>query len=321
MNTGKRRMHAAWALAASLTVVAAIGTSLPAGAQDAPVQRQVSPGPVAASGVGVASIGPGLPATTPMTDLLTRMDALETQMARLTAQNEELANRQHQIESRPGTAPAAATTPTMGPPNDAGTTAPVASTALAPVPIVPKSAIKSAVKSGNASNLSAMTGGISDRTDEAHAAGPARASAQRIAAVKAVIKPQSRDAGLDEYSYGFRLYTAKLYPEAAQQLKLYIDKYPKDVHISHARNLLGRTYLDDGKPRDAAPWFLTNYKTDPHGPRAADSLLNLAAAMRQLGDDSRACIALNEFSANYAADAQGRLRQDYAKTRGGLTCN
>ena len=76
-----------------------------------------------------------------------------------------------------------------------------------------------------------------------------------------------------------------------------------------------------GKPRDAAPWFLTNYKTDPHGLRAADSLLNLAEAMRQLGDNSRACIAMNEFAATYTAEAQGRLSGEYDKTRGGLTCS
>ena len=48
-------------------------------------------------------------------------------------------------------------------------------------------------------------------------------------------------------------------------------------------------------------------------PRAADSLLNLAEAMRQQGDDNRACIALNEFAATYAAEARGRLRPDYAQ--------
>jgi len=256
-----------------------------------------------------------------MTDLLTRMDALETQIARLTAQNEELANRQHQIEAKLGNVPAPP--PQMGPTLGSATTAtdalpaaaPAAPAVAAPVPLPANP------KSATAGNLSAMTGGASARARDENLAGPAHPSAQRIAAVKAVIKPQTGDAGLDEYSYGFRLYTAKLYPEAAQQLKLYIDKYPRDGQISHARNLLGRAYLDDGKPRDAAAWFLMNYKSDPHGARAADSLLNLAAAMRQLGDGSRACIALNEFSATYAAEAQGRLRQDYAKTRGGLTCS
>ncbi len=301
MNSGTPGMRAAWAIMASL---AAMSPSLPACAQDAPARR-----PIAAGATAPDSASPDLPATTPMTDLLTRMDALETQVARLTAQNEELTNRQHQMEARLVNAASPAAPGTMGP------------TIATPAAATPAPALVPPPESASASNLSAMTGRAADRGGEEHATGPARVSAQRVAAVKAVVKPQTGDAGLDEYSYGFRLYTAKFYPEAAQQLKLYIDRYPKDAHISHARNLLGRAYLDDGKPREAAPWFLTNYKTDPHGARAADSLLNLAAAMRQLSDDTRACIALNEFATTYASEAEGRLRQDYAKTRGGLTCS
>jgi TolA-binding protein len=310
MNTGKRRTggRAAWVLAAGLGAVAAFGASVPARAQDATEQQRQAPAG-AARLANLPSSEPGVAATTPLTDLLTRMDSLEAQVARLTAQNEEMANRQRQLEARlvasPATAAATTTVPTPATP------------AAAPAPLAGKSA--------TASNLSAMAGAAADRAadrvGEARAATPAHPSAQRIAAVKAVIKPQTANGAFDDYTYGFRLYTAKFYPEAAQQLKLYIDKYPRDAHISHARNLLGRAYLDDGKPRDAAPWFLMNYKTDPQGPRAADSLLNLAAAMRQLGDNSRACIALNEFAANYAPEAKGRLRADYARTRGGLTCN
>ena len=252
-----------------------------AAAQDAPAPPRTPPAQATA-----------VPAPTPITDLLTRMDALEAAIARLTAQNEEMGNRLHQLEERLS-APAAAAPPP-------------------PVPAPPPAA------SANASNLTAMTQGA-DHDEPAPA--PQRPPAERIAAVKAVVKPHSNDPALDEYSYGFRLYTAKLYPEAVQQLKLYLAKYPHDAHVSHARNLLGRAYLDDGKPRDAAPWFLTNYKTDPKGARAADSLLNLAAAMRAMNDQSRACIALSEFSATYPDEAQGRLARDYARAQGGLTCN
>jgi hypothetical protein len=38
--------------------------------------------------------------------------------------------------------------------------------------------------------------------------------------------------------------------------------------VSYARNLLGRAYLDDDKPREAAPWFLQNYQADKKGDRA-----------------------------------------------------
>ncbi len=308
MNSGTRGACARWALATGMTALSAICVVLPAYAQDAAAaNRPAASGAVA--GPGAATGDAPVPATTPMTDLLTRMDALEAQVARLTAQSEEMANRQHQIEAKLAPADSSANAAPAAAPGTSPPAAPVS----APAPVVARPA--------TTSNLSAMTEGASDRPADDHTAGPAHPTAQRIAAVKAVIKPQTGDAGLDEYSYGFRLYTAKFYPEAAQQLKIYIDKYPQDAHISQARNLLGRAYLDDGKPRDAAPWFLLNYKTDPQGARAADSLLNLAEAMRQSGYNSRACIALNEFSLTYAAEAKGRLHAEYATTRGGLTCN
>ena len=163
-----------------------------------------------------------------------------------------------------------------------------------------------------------MTGGASAPRP---AAAPVAPSAQRVAAVRAIVKPQTADAGDDEYSYGFRLWDAKFFPEAQQQLKLMIDRYPRHAKISFARNLLGRAYLDDGKPREAAPWFLQNYQANKAGDRAADSLLLLAESMRQMKDSKRACIALGEFSTSFPREAAGRLRSQYDATRGGVKCN
>ncbi|MDE2302350.1 MAG: hypothetical protein KGK11_07290 [Sphingomonadales bacterium] len=275
-----RRRHGPWLLAMGL---AALTPAMAAQAQDnAGASAAAAPQPT-----------PLLPQATPMTDMLTRMEALEAQVARLTAQNEELANRQHQLEAR-----LTALTP---PP--------------APVPPAPAPAAAPAPSSATATNLAAMTGHPAPGDE-----GPLRPSAARIAAVKAVVKPQTADAAGDEYSYGYRLYAAKFYPEAEQQLKLYIDRYPHDSRIGFGRNLIGRAYLDEGKPREAAPWFLMNYKAEPQGPRAPDSLLGLAESMRQLGDTGKACIALDEFAGKFASEAKGRLRTDYDRTRGGLTC-
>ncbi|MFC3593157.1 tol-pal system YbgF family protein, partial [Novosphingobium piscinae] len=161
----------------------------------------------------------------------------------------------------------------------------------------------------------------------AAASGPAKPavaekpSPQRVAAVAKIAKPATGNAGDDEYSYGFRLWEAKFYPEAQQQLRLYVDKYPRDAKISFGRNLLGRAFLDDGKPRDAAPWFLKNYQADKKGARAAESLVYLAEAMRQLGDTNRACIALAEFADTYPAETTGRLKGLYDATRKAVTCD
>jgi len=37
-------------------------------------------------------------------------------------------------------------------------------------------------------------------------------------------------------------------PVAQQQLLRVVQQYPRHARISYARNLLGRAYLDDGKP-------------------------------------------------------------------------
>lgn len=244
---------------------------------------------------------PAVPSSTPVTDLLTRMDAIEAQMAGLTSQVEQNTNRINLLEAKlAGAAPS--TTVVAGPP----------AAVAAPTTPTPSAAPQS--------NLNAMTGGASAKPAPA-ASKPAAAPSSRVEAVRAIVKPQSSDPGEDEYSYGYRLWEAKFYPEAEQQLKLYLEKYPKHARASYGRNLLGRAYIDDGNPSEAAKWFLQNFQTDKRGDRAPDSLLYLAISMKQLKDNKRACIALAEFAETYAAEAAGRLSSLYTTTRNGLTCN
>lgn len=257
---------------------------------------------------------PGQPAKSPMTDLLTRMDALESQMARLTAQVEQNSNRISQLEARTAGAVSAAS--------------PATGTAPASEPLASTSAMKAeAAEPAPAmqANLNAMSGGASAsaKPAAAPAAAPvtAKPSAERVQAVSAIVKPQTDDPADDEYSYGFRLWDAHFYPEAEQQLKMFLEKYPNHWRATWGRNLLGRAYLDEGNPREAAKWFLQNYQADKSAARAPDSLLYLAVAMKELKDTKRACIALAEFSETYAAEAAGRLKGLYDSTRNGLDCN
>lgn len=317
-----------WA-AAPLALAAIAGSALPAQAQDAStearlrkaeaeiraLQRRVFPGadgkyfePQISPGQPTgSSVNP--PSTTAVTDILARLDALEAQIARLTAQGEENANAIQQLGTRLG-----ALEVTSGAAAAAATPKPAAADV----------------------NLSAMTGGASARpatptaTPAASrpatapvpsAAKPAGPTAQRLAAVQAIAKPQTDDAGKDEYDYGFRLWEAKFYPEAQQQLSLFIEKYPNHKQISYGRNLLGRAYLDDGKPKEAAPWFLKNFQSDKQGARAPDSLLYLAETMIVMKDTKRACIALAEFGETYPAVASGRLKAHYDANRAKVKCN
>jgi TolA-binding protein len=313
------------ALAAPLALLALAGAAAPATAQDAAtdarlkkaeseiraLQRKVFPG-----GNGTyfepqitpaqpAATGAARPSTTAVTDILARLDALESQIARLTSQTEENTNAIAQLGTRIG-----ALEVTTG----------AAAAAAAPRPAAPDV------------NLSAMSGGASTRPavttaaaapvrPQPSAAAPAGPTAERLAAVQAIAKPQTSDPGDDEYSYGFRLWEAKFYPEAQQQLTLFVEKYPRHERISYGRNLLGRAYLDAGKAKEAAPWFLKNYQTDKQGARAPDSLLYLAETMIAMKDTKRACIALAEFSETYPAIATGRLKSQYDGDRTQVKCN
>nr|WP_148275075.1 hypothetical protein [Novosphingobium sp. PP1Y] len=276
------------------------------------LQRKVFPGgdgkffePQISTPAPSASSGPQVPTSTPVTDLLGRMDAVEAQMSRLTAQVEQNTNRLNQLEAKlAADAPVAAAS---GAASLAATSAPATS---AP-----------------AANLSTMSGVANqpsslNRTPvTAKPSAPAVPSASRLQAVQAIVKPQTDDPADDEYSYGYRLWDAKFYPEAEQQLKLFLEKYPKSSRASWGRNLLGRAYLDDGNALEAAKWFVQNYQADKNGERAPDSLLYLAVSMKQLKDTKRACIALAEFSQTYAAEAAGRLKSLYDATRNGLSCS
>lgn len=244
----------------------------------------------------------GTPATTPLADLLSRMDAVETQLQRLTAESEEGQNRMAKLEARiaaleppvPVVEPAA----TIPAPAAAAASAPTRPAPVAPVvQVTPKPA------------------------PATPAAKPATPSAVRIAAVQAIEKPSTGDIPEDEYTYGYRLWEAKFFPEAQQQLTRVAQQYPKYKRISFARNLLGRAYLDENKPGTAAQWFLQNYQADKTGERAADSLLYLGVAMARLKETKRACVAFAEFKSVYPAEAEGRLKSQYDAATRAVTCN
>ena len=254
------------------------------------------------------------PSTTAVTDILARLDAIEAQLQRLTAVNEENTNAISGLEARLVMLEGGATGGTVAPSTTAATT--TTTTTPPAATITPASQSTSAAES----NLGAMSGGESNeitiRTSE-----PAGPSAERLAAVQEISKPQTDDAADDEYSYGYRLWNAGFYPEAQQQLTLFVERYPSHWRTTYGRNLLGRAYLDDNKPREAAPWFLRNYQTDKQGARAGDSLLYLAEAMIALEDTNRACIALAEFGETYPALATGRLQDQYERNRRRVDCN
>ncbi|MDE1467125.1 tetratricopeptide repeat protein [Aurantiacibacter sp. D1-12] len=229
--------------------------------------------------------------TTALTDVLARLDAIEQQLARLTAATEVNENALTSLEER------VAAMETGGSPPAVATNSP---TGVIPVP---------------------------EETAEVDLPEPPpqpeqnAPSPERLAAVQAIAKPATGDQGDDEYVYGFRLWDAGFYPEAQQQLAMFVEQYPNHWRTTYGRNLLGRAFLDAGEPRAAATHFFENYQNDNSAARAPDSLLYLAESMIALGDTRRACIALAEFGDGYPALAVGRLSGMYEGLSGRVDCN
>ena len=308
LANGSNTMNYRFAIISSVT----LALSTPVFAQDAnidgrvgklekemrAVQRQVFP-----NGAG-KFVEPEIPSQTapaPTTsstsataDLTARVDALEAQLATLTGQVELQGNGMRGLEGRlkaietqmAAHAAHAAQTEAVMP---AAAPAAAAVTLPKPKPVV-------------ATGKPAVT---------------AKPNPARIAAVTAVERPATGDMFEDGYTYGYRLWEAKFYPEAQATLEETLTKFPKHKRASYARNLLGRAWLDDKKPATAAKVFFDNYNTEPRGNRAPDSLFFLGSALTDLGKTAEACEAFGVLERAYPDAVTSRLVERIAagKTR------
>jgi TolA-binding protein len=274
-----------------------------------PVQPEI--GPLDTGDAGAA------PASSPLNDLSTRVDSLEAQLKLLTGQVETDGNRLRKLEEAfkayQGTTDARLKTlepivPEVTPP----AAAPPAAKPVALVPVAVTEAPKPAPTKPKAEAPAATT---------TKAVTPAKTDTKRKALVDAVEIPATGDAAEDAYTYGFRLWTAKLYPEAQVKLKEFSAKYPQHKRASFAQNLLGRAYLDEGKPALASVAFYDNYTKNPKGERASESLYYLGVALTRLKKLPDACKVFDEFKDVYGASAATDLKARVAKARTDASCS
>jgi TolA-binding protein len=229
--------------------------------------------------------------TTATADLTARMDALEAQLAALTGQVEIQGNNMLGLEGRLK----AIETQMVG---QQISSTDAAARVTTPTPAATITTPKPAVAAAKPSVT-------------------AKPSAARVSAVAAIERPATGDVFEDGYNYGYRLWEAKFYPESQATLEETVAKFPKHKRASYARNLLGRAWLDDKKPATAVKVFYDNYKADPRGDRAPESLFFLGSALTDLGKAAEACEAYGELAKAYPDAATGRLaeRLTSGKTR------
>lgn len=279
------------------------------------VQRQVFPGgaPAFFEGEIAPDNTPGErvgSSSAPVADLTARVDALESQLQTLTGQTEQNAYQLRELEKQFAAYKAEIdkrlAPPAVDPVATPASLPAVATAKPAPTPTpTPTPAVAAASTTKKPTTTPAAATGKPD--------------AARLALVKNVEIPSSGNEQQDAYDYGFRLWSAKLYPEAQTQLKQVVTKWPKSNQASYAQNLLGRAYLDEGKPSLAAVAFYNNYKDRPSGPRAPHSLMYMGVALDKLGRKADACKAFRELEEVYGDKAPQDVRADAAaaKTKAG----
>ena len=138
-----------------------------------------------------------------------------------------------------------------------------------------------------------------------------------LAAVTTASKPKptpataSTDADPAEEAYdtGYQLWKSGKYDAAIGALRAFSSSYPDHRRTSWANNLAGRAMLDKGEPRAAAEVLLANYRGNPKGERAADSLFYLGQSLMKLDQPSQACKAYSELEAVYGSTMRADLQK------------
>lgn len=219
-----------------------------------------------------------------------RLDALEQQVANLVRQSEENGNRLRSMESAIGQMKAdqeqristleqrMSEAPASAPPPVAAEPTPPATMPAKPKPTPPKTT-------------------------------PPKTTAEAPSTSSVAEAVAAADPGEDAYSQGFHQWEAGQYDQAISTLKSFVAAYPKHRRVSFANNLIGRALLDKGDARAAATALLANYRGNPSGERAPDSLYYLGQALMKLGQPGQACKAYAELDAVYGA----KIRPDLKK--------
>ena len=129
------------------------------------------------------------------------------------------------------------------------------------------------------------------------------------------------DPAEDAYSEGFRLWRDGKHDQAITALRAFTSAFPNHRRVSFANNLIGRALLDKGQARPAAEALLANYRSNPKGERAPDSLYYLGQALMKLGQPSQACKAYAELEDVYGSSLRGDLRSQVSKGKADARCS
>jgi TolA-binding protein len=260
----------------------------------------------------VNTVIPGSPSSSPVADLEARVNALESQISTLTGQIETTQHRVQLLEDafnaykRTTDARLKAledSASSIGSTSGTGAMESPAGVAMPPA-TRPVTVVKPAPPAAKPTTPPAP---VKDAE-----------RAKRIAAVEK--PPVTDDPAEDAYLYGYRLWAAKLYPEAEAQFQKVVATWPKHKRASYAQNLLGRSYLEEGNVRDAMQSFYDNFHKMPDGERAPDSLNYLAQTLIKINKPAKACEVYGVLDQVYAENMTAAIKADVARGKVEAQC-
>jgi TolA-binding protein len=256
---------------------------------------------------------PGMPSSSPLNDLTQRVTALEEQQRTLTGQVEQGQYRLRQLEDAFAAYKRLADNRIKALEDRATSTGGFGGEDTTVPADTAGAVIRPPASIGPRPTTPAPSAGAGTTAPK-----PTGTRAQQVAAIE---KPATGDAAEDGYTYGFRLWQAKLYPEARRELEAVATKYPTHRRASYSQNLLGRAYLDSGAPSLAAVAFYENYKKNPKGERAPDSLYYLAQALIKLKKPaSEVCKVYTELDQLYGDKLSAEMKTGMAEGRASQKC-
>ena len=231
-----------------------------------------------------------------------RLDALERQMADMLRQTEDNGNRLRNLETGLGQLKSA---------DDQRISAleqrMSAEEATAQAPAQPAAPAEAAPPPKSRGKPAATPPKSADETAAASSDEPAPTPAS--------------DPGEDAYTEGFHQWQSGDYDQAIATLRAFVKAYPKHRRVSYANNLIGRALLDKGDARAAATALLANYRDNPGGERAPDSLYYLGQALMKLGQPTQACKAYGELDAVYGAKIRSDLKKLETDAKAQANCS
>ena len=236
-----------------------------------------------------------------------RLDALERQMADMLRQTEENGNRLRSVETSVGQLKSDEDQ-RISTLEQRMSAAESAAQAAPQQPTSPAETGPAAKPRGKATSVSKPSAKAVEATP------PAAPAGDESAAIPA-------DAGEDAYSQGFHQWQAGDYDQAIATLRDFVKTYPKHKRVSYANNLIGRAQLDKGDARAAAETLLANYRSNPGGDRAPDSLYYLGQALMKLGQPGQACKAYGELDAVYGAKIRPDLKKLETDAKAQANCS